>query len=39
VAAALLLIAAELSIAIDETVRPIRAVSLPGRPHPVVGGR
>ena len=40
VAAALLLIAAGLSIAINETVRPgRRVVSLPGRPHPVAGGR
>jgi hypothetical protein len=40
VAATLLLIAAGLSIAINETVRPgRRVVSLPGRPHPVAGGR
>lgn len=40
VAAALLLIAAGLSLAINETARPAtRAVSLPGRPHPVAGGR
>ena len=40
VAAALLLIAAGLSLAINETARPAsRAVPLPGRPHPVAGGR
>jgi MFS family permease len=40
VAAALLLIAAGLSIAINETHRPGRRVALlPGRPHPVAGGR
>jgi MFS family permease len=40
VAAALLLIAAGLSLAINETVRPAsRPVPLPGRPHPVAGGR
>jgi MFS family permease len=40
VAAALLLIAAGLSLAINERARPAsRAVPLPGRPHPVAGGR
>ena len=40
VAAALLLIAAGLSLAINETARTAsRAVPLPGRPHPVAGGR
>jgi len=40
VAAALLLIAAGLSLAINETAGPAsRVVSLPGRPHPVAGGR
>jgi MFS family permease len=40
VAGALLLIAAGLSITIDEAARPAcRAVRLPGRPHPVAGGR
>jgi MFS family permease len=40
VAAALLLIAAGLSIAINETHRLGRRVALlPGRPHPVAGGR
>jgi MFS family permease len=40
VAAALLPIAAGLSLAINERARPAsRAVPLPGRPHPVAGGR
>jgi MFS family permease len=40
VAAALLLIAAGLSLAINATAGPAsRVVSLPGRPHPVAGGR
>jgi hypothetical protein len=40
VVATLLRLAAGLSIAINETVRPGRCVvSLPGRPHPVAGGR
>jgi MFS family permease len=40
VAAALLLIAAGLSIAINETARAgRRVVALPARPHPVAGGR
>jgi len=40
VAAALLLIAAALSLAINETARPAsHVVTLPGRPHPVAGGR
>lgn len=40
VAAALLLIAAGLSLAINETARPAsRTVPLPGRPYPVAGGR
>jgi MFS family permease len=40
VAGALLLIAAVLSITIDETARPAcRAVALPARLHPVAGGR
>lgn len=40
VAAALLLIAAGLSLAINETAGPAsRVMSLPGRPHPVAGGR
>ena len=40
VAAALLLIAAALSLAINETARSAsRVVTLPGRPHPVAGGR
>lgn len=39
VAGALLLIAAVLSIVIDEKARPVgRAVALPARPHPVAGG-
>lgn len=40
IAVALLLLAAGLSIAINERVRPPgRAVTLPGRPYPVAGGR
>jgi MFS family permease len=40
VAGVLLLIAAVLSISLDETARPAcRAVALPARPHPVGGGR
>ena len=40
VAGALLLIAAGLSITIDEAARPAgRALTLPGRPYPVAGGR
>ena len=40
VAGALLLIAAGLSITIDEAARPAgRALTLPGHPHPVAGGR
>jgi len=40
VAGALLLLAAGLSVAINETARPgCRVVPLPGRPHPVAGGR
>ena len=40
VAGALLLIAAVLSLAIDEAARPAgRAIALPPRPHPVAGGR
>jgi MFS family permease len=40
VAGALLLIAAVLSLAIDEAARPAgRAITLPPRPHPVAGGR
>src|SRR5512143_2432781 len=40
VAGALLLIAAGLSITINEAARPAgRALTLPGRPHPVAGGR
>jgi len=40
VAGALLLIAAGLSVTIDETARPVgRVVALRGRPHPVAGGR
>ncbi|MFI5377448.1 MAG: MFS transporter [Candidatus Rokuibacteriota bacterium] len=39
-AGALLLIAAGLSITINEAARPAcRALTLPGRPHPVAGGR
>jgi MFS family permease len=40
VAGALLLIAAILSLAIDEAARPVgRAIALTPRPHPVAGGR
>jgi len=40
VAGALLLIAAALSLSIDEAARPAcRAVPMPSRPHPVAGGR
>jgi MFS family permease len=40
VAGALLLIAAILSLSIDEKARPAcRAVPIPSRPHPVAGGR
>jgi predicted MFS family arabinose efflux permease len=40
VAGALLLIAAILSLAIDEAARPVgRAIALRPRPHPVAGGR
>lgn len=40
VAGALLLIAAGLSITINEAARPTgRALTLPGRPYPVAGGR
>jgi predicted MFS family arabinose efflux permease len=40
VAGALRLIAAGLSITINEAARPAgRALTLPGRPHPVAGGR
>jgi MFS family permease len=40
IAVALLLLAAGLSIVIDERVRPpCRTVTLPGRPYPVAGGR
>ncbi len=40
IAVALLLLAAGLSIAIDERVRPpSRSMTLPGRPYPVAGGR
>ena len=40
VAGALLLIAAGLSTTIDEAARPVgRLAALPGRPHPVAGGR
>jgi predicted MFS family arabinose efflux permease len=40
VAGALLLIAAGLSITINEAARPAgRALTLPGQPHPVAGGR
>jgi MFS family permease len=39
VAGALLLIAAGLSLAIDETARPLgRVITVPARPHPVAGG-
>jgi len=40
IAVALLLLAAGLSVVIDERVRPPgRTVTLPGRPYPVAGGR